>query len=475
MCLAPSLIINPQVRYFLNTDPANCTVYFNGENYLYTTIYGNTIFQSLLRSTSKKQYTALDIYEFYRSSYLYHFDNRFPLFVLCTCGHCFDCRDSFRKEVESRAVIEASHCGTVIFYTLTYDNDHLPASGLSKPHVVDAFKRLRTYIDRYIDFDVTFTNLYVGEYGSDPRYTMRPHYHGLMFIQETLTVPQILQLESLFNGTHLIYSEHDLLGVWPYGKRFDFQIARNVVALTKYVTKYITKQYLSLHDDDFSPLREKMSYQNPMFVQLPKRIGLGCKYIGEYVDNILKTTDPFLSVRALDGSITRVRIPSLFIRKLIPSLSYYMPNAAYTFQLVTRLINTAFRLFGLNTTLTNSYKERLKPYEYLSSFTLKSKQFRQLCRHYDLYYSFYLSENDIEKVGELNLVIDDYLNHLESCCPPSQHYHDLIINRKWRYLNLKILPDISTSDLLEQHRIQSQKSVHLCKSRLMYSEFSCVS
>lgn len=475
MCLAPSLIVNPQVRYFLNTDPLNCSVYFSGQTYINQTIFANTIFQSLIRSTSKKQYTALDIYEYYRNSYLNHSSARYPLFVLCPCGRCLECREAFRKEVQSRAVIEASHCGTVIFYTLTYSDTYLPRCGLFKPHIVNAFKRFRTYIDRYLNFDVTFTNLYVGEYGTDPRFTMRAHYHGLLFIKESLTIPQIFELESLLKGTHPIYTTRNLIGVWPYGRRFDFQIARNVVALTKYVTKYITKQYLALHDSDFSALREKMSYQNPMFVQLPKRIGLGCKYIGEYVVNILQTTDPYLSVRSLDGSVTRVRIPQLFIRKLIPSLSYYMPNAAYIYQLVKNLINLTSSHLSSFRGYINPFKTRLSSYDYLGSFTLKHKQYIQLKKHISLYYAFYSSSNHVLDRVALNSVIDDYLNHLESCCPPVQQYYDLIIKRKSNYLNLKILPDISTSELLEQQKIQVQKNVAYCKSKLMFSEFSCIS
>lgn len=475
MCLAPSLIINPQARYFLSNDPSGSSVYFNGIDYYGNTIFADTIFNQLLRSKDRKQYTALQIYDFYRNSHLHVNGSRYPLFVLCPCGHCIECRDSYRKEVESRAIIEAAHSGTVLFYTLTYDDDHLPTFGLCQEHVVDAFKRLRQYIKRYIDFDFTFTQVYVGEYATDPRYTQRAHYHGLLFIKEFLTPQQILEFEKLFNGTHEIYKTHDLDGFWPYASRFDFQVARNIVALTKYVTKYITKQYILDNDDDFSEFRKRnYGYKNPQFVQLPKRIGLGCRYIHEYADAILNTTDPFLSVRAQDGALYRVRIPAYFIKKLIPSLSWYMPNACYVAHLVNKLINTSIHLHGAHCTLLNGYYSRFEPYRYLAMFTLKRRQFKQLHRHFDLYTAFYL-DGDILHAGELHSVIDNYLLQLESCCPRQRDYYDLIIKPKYDYLNLKILPDISTEDLLEQNNIFANNIVNKVKSKLMFSETACIS
>lgn len=475
MCLAPSLIINPQVKYFLSNDPMNCNVYFDGHDIQGSFIYGNTIFQELLRLKENRKYTSLDVYTFYRSSSVNYFGRVYPLFVLCPCGHCRECRDSFRKEIESRAIVEAAHCGTVLFYTLTYDNIHLPSVGLCKRHVVSCFKRLRSYLERYIDFKFTFTNLYVGEYGIDPRYTMRPHYHGLLFIQESLTPSQIFELDQLFRGTHRIYTEHPRLhGVWPYASRFDFQVARNPIALTRYVTKYITKQYLALEDPSYKAFRAKhVGYSNPMFVQMPKRIGLGCKYINEYADNILGTTDPFMYVRCMDGHIMRVRIPALFVKKLIPSLSWYMANACYYAHLTCKLLYACSRHYGFQNDCVTELKKRFEPFSYLLDFTLKKRQFIQLQRHLDLYYSFYISRDIIDEVGDLQNVCRSYIEQFESCCPNKEQYYDLIIKPKYDYLQLKIRPDITTEQLLLQNKLTTDRSVNYCKCKLIYSEFAC--
>ncbi len=473
MCLAPSLLLNPQARYFLSNNPASCTTYFAGKDYLYNTILADTIFNELLRSKDRKQYSALEIYEHYRNSFIYSNGNRYPLFVLCSCSHCVECRESYRKEIESRAIIEAAHSGTVLFYTLTYSNTHLPRYGLDKQHVVGAFKRLRQYINRHLDFGVTFTHVYVGEYGTDPRYTMRPHYHGLLFVKEVLTPLQILEFYRLFTGNHICYEEHDLDGFWPYGERFDLQVARNPLALTKYVTKYITKQYLYLNDSDFSPLALKVKgYQNPMFVQLPKRIGLGCRYIHEYADAILNTTDPFLHVRMMNGQLTRVRIPAIFIKKLIPSLSWYLPNAVYNAHLVKSLLSDKFSsLIPFN--YLHALRERFAPYNYLTNFTLRRRQYIRLHRNIDAYYAFFTPCGD-HSLGDIYHAIDLYLAELECCVPDCDNYYEMIVKRKHDYLKMKIQPDISTSDLLEQRSIQTSRAVNQCKSKLMFDGFSCV-
>lgn len=473
MCLAPSLLLNPQARYFLSNSPGSCSVYFRGKDYLHNTILGDTIFNSLLRSEYRKLCSALEIYDYYRLSTINHCGNTYPLFVLCPCGHCVDCRESYRKEIEARAVIEAAHSGTVLFYTLTYDDVHLPSYGLCKSHVVDAFKRLRTYINRHLDFSITFTHVYVGEYGTDPRYTMRPHYHGLLFIKEALTPLQILEFYRLFTGQHICYQEHDLDGFWPFGQRFDLQVARNPLALTKYVTKYITKQYLYLNDSDFTPLARKVKgYQNPMFVQLPKRIGLGCRYIHEYADAILNTTDPFLHVRMMNGQLTKVRIPAIFIKKLIPSLSWYLPNAVYTAHLVKRLLSNEFSI-SIPFEALRALKERFAPYNYLTNFTLRRRQYIRLHRNIDCYYSFFIPFGD-HSLGDIYHAIDVYLAELECCVPDCDNYYEMIVKRKHDYLNMKIQPDISTSDLLEQRSVLTSRSVNQCKSKLMFDGFSCV-
>lgn len=472
MCLAPSLIMNPQARYFLYNRPSECSVYFKGRDYSNASILGCTQFWSYLNTQDvKKILTPLEIYDVYRNSVVHVGNRQFPLFVLCTCGRCLECRESYRKEIQARAVIEAAHSGTVIFYTLTYDDEHLPSYGLEKQHVVGAFKRLRTYIDRYLDFSVTFTNMYVGEYGSR---TCRAHYHGIMFIQECLSPAQIFELQQLFEFRHKIFQsdEHRLFGVWPYAIRFDFQVARNCLGISKYVTKYITKQYLISTNPSLGINLSSLRHKTPMFVQLPKKIGLGCRYISEYAYSILNSTEPYLMVRALDGSVTKVRIPSIFVRKLIPPLSWYYPNACYTAHLVARLLEKFGNL--IPSQYSKSLSERFLPYSYLCNFSLKKKQYMHLLRHIDYYEIFYFHYDWSDKVGNYYYVLDYLVTSLESACPDSTAYVDLVIKPKSEFINSKILPELTTEELLAQTRLDSLKSVSLCYQKLIFNAFDCV-
>lgn len=140
----------------------------------------------------------IDFNEVGHNSYFYVKGTRFRLFNLLPCGRCSSCRESYRRDICNRSIIEACNSGSVYFFTLTYDRFHLPLNGLEKCHVSSAFKRLRTIIDRYFPAIGRFTMIYCGEYGIDSRYTMRPHYHGILYFENDLTYSQKLDLADLF-------------------------------------------------------------------------------------------------------------------------------------------------------------------------------------------------------------------------------------------------------------------------------------
>lgn len=326
--------------------------------------------------------------------------HKLPLLLILPCRRCIECSRDYRNDIVSRCLIEAAHCNHVFFYTLTYDDDHVPTEGLVKRHVSSAFKLFREHFSRYVlnGRRLDFTQVYVGEYGSDPRYSMRPHYHGIIFVRDHLSDSELESFFDFFrprsnprNITHIVNGRRELLEIssfysdeshqflqhwWPYGVLFDLQAPKkNVVALAKYVCKYITKQFFTPNDKQIEAF-ERIDYptqtiytdfdsqfrnpftidssgnikrfqldgstpreghRNPCFVQLPKREGLAARYIDEYSDYILHSNSPCIQVN-VHGVLQRFKVPQSYIRKLFPSLGDICPNISFYYKLFQSLV-----------------------------------------------------------------------------------------------------------------------------------------
>lgn len=473
MCTSPRLIFNPQCSHLLSIADK---VFVGGASYSPSLIASFCRFPPydfLRASLFYDEFTPEVILDLKRSSFIEVDGNRFPLFVALSCGRCAECRVAYRKQIEYRALIEASRSGTVVFYTLTYDDEHLPVHGLEKSHVSSAFKRLRTHISRYLGFSVTFSNLYVGEYGNNPSKSLRPHYHGLLFIKETLTPRQQLLLRDMFLpvGMSKFYDSHRRLKHWwPYGRIFDFQRARVVKATVRYCCKYITKQYLFNSDDRFAILKERdNAHWNPPFVQLPKRIGLGCAYLSDFRDNILNSDDMTITVN-VHGQLTRIGIPRIFIQKMFPNNGTICPDAAYTACvckfLLDRLIGAKAK-FNLEVATGGApswlvpkqfediepFHARFIPYNYLTFFTRRRITQRKL----DCAMAF---------LGELPFleqwcVLDNLLDKLQSAY--TEEEFNQFIQLKASFYASHVSDDSSSSDIVQQRSISTARAVYAAK------------
>lgn len=423
MCKNSTLIKHPHGEYHLRHAES---IYLNGvKSYLndVRTCYNDIpsfINQHFSVTSSNREEIYLTLCN---NSYFIFKGRRFPVFLRLSCGKCTECRFLYKKEIENRALIEASESSHVFFYTLTYDDLHLPPCGLNKSDVSSSFKLLRTHIQRYLGFPVTFTHFYVGEYGTDPRCTLRPHYHGLIFVKESLSPKQINKFFDLFcvNTTYYDFnlrkvcyklndfysSRPSLRPWWSKGSRIDIQSARNVSALVRYVCKYITKNF----NADFNEIlirREKLEqHSNPLFIQLPKKRGLGCENVERYREKILSSTNGCISIN-VHGKVERIAIPNIFISKLFPTLSSVCPNAAFNYRLLLSVIDilTHRRSFLCNSQLKyilDFIKLRSYPLEYLSYLTLRKFQ----RTHLEIARAFYSEMSDYDLIETTQIILDD--------------------------------------------------------------------
>lgn len=99
-------------------------------------------------------------------------------FVTVPCGKCYACLSRKRSEWAFRLAKEQRYSDSSYFFTLTYDDKHIPVnengfSSVSKDDVQRFMKRLRKmYTPIKIRYFIT------SEYGPE---THRPHYHGIIF------------------------------------------------------------------------------------------------------------------------------------------------------------------------------------------------------------------------------------------------------------------------------------------------------
>jgi hypothetical protein len=94
------------------------------------------------------------------------------------CGKCYACLSRKRSEWAFRLQKEQKYSTSSYFFTLTYDDEHIPVNengfpSVSKDDVQRFMKRLRKmYAPNKIRYFIT------SEYGPT---TFRPHYHGILF------------------------------------------------------------------------------------------------------------------------------------------------------------------------------------------------------------------------------------------------------------------------------------------------------
>lgn len=481
-----------------------------------------------------------------KNSYFILEGNKCPIFSLLPCGRCKYCLSNYKKEIENRSIIEASGSGTCIFYTLTYSDTYLPPHGLRRSDVSQAFKRLRIYINRYLNKDIHFTNLYVGEYGTDPHRSLRPHYHGILFFDIALSSVEIETIRQMFLPTQFsfscqycpvhkrellnrriikidpytkevvfespFYDKHpDLDGFWPYGLFFDFQVARDPIALCRYVTKYITKR-LEVDNDQFAVNKEiDEAHWEPFFIQMPKRIGLGCRHLDKYSKFIYFSGSPTLTVRysVIDKcsgqcrvKFTRVKVPNIFIRKLFPTVGSLVPNCFITAHLIHSLIAGLHSLrqslfdclgnrnskglssvsysndvFDLN---LQNVIDRFSPYEYLTKIHLKLKEKLKvdylttwiLAPYHNHDYQTVLNSRNYPPEFELDIfvIFDELLSKLNYYCSYT-HYKQLTFDKLNYYSRLQI-PDMSYEDRKLRQDLSIEKDLSYVRDKMVHSSWN---
>lgn len=307
MCLTPYILPNSTARRYIPMSQAVNLVHPSTRSFPFEYFEDGRVSSSidLVRKELSRDYVVT------------RDGSRIPLYITVPCGRCAHCAYTRKREFERRLLIEASVSKHMFFFTLTYDDAHLPSEGLCKQHVSQFLKRFRRRLDILFSGSerVRFRCVYNGEYGQDERYTMRPHYHGLLFFEHPLSKHDILSISRVFNDIHYRFSRSYIrkyspttkyFKIWPYGYRRDFQECTNRMASARYLAKYISKPQLI-----------PSKYIAPMFFETPRKCGLGTYNIDGLIDSIKNSTDGRIYLN-FDGKLTRIKIPNFVIDKVFP-------------------------------------------------------------------------------------------------------------------------------------------------------------
>lgn len=185
--------------------------------------------------------------------------------VTLPCGRCIGCRLERSRLWAMRCVHEASLHDENCFLTLTYNDQHLPASGsLIKTEVPLFMKRLRKSLE---PLKVRF--FHCGEYGFKGS---RPHYHALIF---GYAFPDRV-LFSQKNGVDLYVSD-SLNRLW--GKGF-CTVGDLTFESAAYVARYVLKKVTGPDAEDVYQGRE------PEFVTMSRRPGIGAGWIDKFASDV---------------------------------------------------------------------------------------------------------------------------------------------------------------------------------------------
>lgn len=187
------------------------------------------------------------------------------------CGECPECQKIKKEEWYFRAYYEAKSTwdagGYVYFDTLTYDNEHLPhindylddkqkvsnmlnVSCFNVEHYRFFMMRLRRQLE-YAGYDIRGNLKYflTSEYGTDERFTHRPHYHVLFFVKLDIDP---LQFSKFVNNAWQMGRTDGIdwhPATYVYNHVFSPKYNADTVHLQSvcnYVAKYVTK------DNDFA-------------------------------------------------------------------------------------------------------------------------------------------------------------------------------------------------------------------------------
>lgn len=380
------------------------------------------------------------IYDLTHSCFLVLNGAKVPAYVNVKCGKCVECLHEKRSHFVSRCLLELITNPFPVFVTLTYPDNELATASYNE--VSNFNKRLRANLRNY-GIDLQFRSVFVDELSPSGRF----HHHGILFfnrpyydevgklftiIKECWTgIPSLTPNHVIFRGEpcnldkfgHPIYR----YGL-PYANnsrktdRSRFAVcvetARNPISLTRYVSKYITKDSVTK-------------------VHTPRKIALGCGDL-PYIKSLFEISDDMSIKFNVGGQVLSVSLPPEVISRIYPSLSqqYDLSQLRKSLYILSQITKVFPQCFDTHSHVCHYFRPK-RTSENLScnmaSIIAISLLYKQL--------------NDLptsEKINLLYDISDSIINNFEASV-------DYTPTKFYILTTIKSLPTLSYDDYHEQH------------------------
>lgn len=184
------------------------------------------------------------------------------------CGQCIGCRLNRSRNWAVRCVHESQLHDSSWFLTLTYDDEHCPAS-LCYPHFQKFMKRLRFHVGKPLRFFMC------GEYGD---LNWRPHYHALVF---GLVLDDLVEWSR--SDTQVLFRSPLLEKLWPFGFSLVGAVTFESAA---YVARYVVKKVNGdLADTHYLRVNERTGEEvrlDPEFARMSLKPGIGADWFRRF-------------------------------------------------------------------------------------------------------------------------------------------------------------------------------------------------
>lgn len=194
------------------------------------------------------------------------------------CGGCIGCKLDRSRSWAIRAVHEASLSENHSFLTLTYDDEHLPASGsLIKS---DFQKFIRSLRQKLSPEPIRF--FMCGEYGE---LLLRPHYHALIY---GFSFPDKKHWSTTRHGNKLFRSTF-LESTWTLGNSLIGDVTfQSAGYIARYTMKKITGAAAAAHyrGETCDAATGEIIDRLPEYNQMSLKPGLGRAWIERYLPDV---------------------------------------------------------------------------------------------------------------------------------------------------------------------------------------------
>jgi len=198
------------------------------------------------------------------------------------CGGCIGCRIDRSQQWATRLMHEAKYHDQKCFITLTYDDDHLPASGsLDKKAHQLFFKKLRKHLNpaplkKGHPHFKEIKYFLCGEYGDS---TGRAHYHAILYGVDFAD----RRTHNKNEQGHQLWKSATLDRLWGQGHCLIGEVTHESCAyVARYIMKKITGDQAEDHYRRIDPITGEVTNLYPEFIRMSLKPAIGKTHFEKY-------------------------------------------------------------------------------------------------------------------------------------------------------------------------------------------------